>query len=84
MLIRSKIIPVMSYDPKSSEEYKLLRAEILQYIQNYHNVRTFMFTATTAIFAFLLKSEPQEPFLLCFCSLYSLYYQVTSVPLIIG
>ncbi len=53
----------MSYDPKSSEEYKLLRAEILQYIQNYHNVRTFMFTATTAIFAFLLKSEPQEPFM---------------------
>ena len=43
------------------EEYKMLRTEILQYLQHYQNIRTFMFTSTTAIFTFLFKSETREP-----------------------
>ncbi len=45
----------------TDEEYKMLRTEILQYLQHYQNIRTFMFTSVTAIFIFLFKSEVKEP-----------------------
>lgn len=44
------------------EEYKMLRTEILQYLQHYQNIRTFMFTSATAIFTFLFKDPiAKEP-----------------------
>lgn len=45
----------------SKEEYLMLRTEILQYIQNYHNTRSMMYASSGAVLAFLFGNNVTEP-----------------------
>ena len=45
----------------NDQEYLMLRAEILQYLQHYQSIRVFMYTSCAAIFVFLFQRETREP-----------------------
>ena len=45
----------------TDEEYKMLRTEILQYLQDYQSVRNMMYVTSIAIFAFLFSQNITEP-----------------------